>query len=85
MFGFPQVKAFLADARPANARIRPVSAPAHLVEPSGGGGILDKGRKAAGGRWNGHESRRRPGTAGAALGSGARRGDHHHEVRAMLR
>ncbi|CBJ29303.1 expressed unknown protein [Ectocarpus siliculosus] len=76
-----RVKAFLADARPANARIRPVSAPAHLVEPGGGsGGILDKGRKAAGGRrWNEHERRRRPGTAGAALGSGVRRGDHHHE------
>ncbi|CAM9862209.1 unnamed protein product [Ectocarpus sp. 13 AM-2016] len=80
LVGFPQVKAFLADARPANARIRPVSAPAHLVEPGGGGGggVLDKGRKAAGGRrWNEHESRRRPGTAGAAIGSGARRGDHH--------
>ncbi|CAM9486863.1 unnamed protein product, partial [Ectocarpus sp. 12 AP-2014] len=80
--GYEQARAFLADARPANARIRPVSAPAHLVEPGGGGGggVLDKARKAAGGRrWNEHESRRRPGTAGAALGSGARRSDHHHE------
>ncbi|CAM9261332.1 unnamed protein product [Ectocarpus fasciculatus] len=87
--GYEQARAFLADARPANTRIRPVSAPAHLVEPgggggSGGGGVLDKGRKAAGGRWNGNESRRRPGTAGAALGSGARRGDHHHERSSLL-
>lgn len=74
---FSQVKAFLADARPANSR-RPVSAPAHIesgggsiggLDVVGGGGVGGMARSRAGGR-AGLEVARRPGTAGAALGRG---------------
>lgn len=75
-----QVKAFLADARPANAR-RPVSAPAHIESGgsiggglavaggSGGGGVDGVTRSRSRGR-GGLEATRRPGTAGASLGRG---------------
>jgi len=60
-----QVKAFLADARPANFR-RPASAPAYFDHGSGGGiGGGDDRNRAAGVAGDGP---RRPGTAAAALG-----------------
>ena len=84
-----QVKAFLADARPANFR-RPASAPAHFdpgggsgginaagggggLGGGGGGGVADRSRPAGGGRGAAAGEPRRPGTASAALGGAGAR------------
>lgn len=76
-----QVKAFLADARPANPTGRPASAPAGAgvgVGGGNGGGSDGRAERLQGGS-RGLGETRRPGTAGAVLGDGAL-GAHGEQV-----